>query len=229
MKQFNELTKKELSQLSDMQFDAYVDIELANRGITKTVTSEPDYPDFAKVQDILPERDMTVYEVDGYTFQDLESAQKVTELISTLPQLKTDYNYTVGSEFKYVTGSQYQKPTVTISKIYSEPKYTAIKPLLKEIKNRKEAKQEVEEADSESAINYAAIDDIKQEMRKVVRKAIAFFAEAESISNDYNKYLAISNDRDTALRTLWTVYNVQDEELKTQVLEKLQQQEGSTK
>lgn len=223
MKQFSELTKKELSELSDIQFDAYVDVALASKGITKVIKIDVDYPDFAKVGDVIPERDVVVYEVDGYTFQDLETAQRVSDLISTLPQISTDYNYDIGSEFKYVKTSFSQKPGVNITKYYSQPKYEAIKSELKAIKTKKAQQGEIEDQIVDTAIDYAAIDEIKHQMKTVVRSAVEFFSKAESITKDYDKYLTITNDKELALQTLWTIYNVQDEELKQQVLSLISQ------
>lgn len=217
MKTFNELTKKELSELNEIQIDAYIDIELANQGIVKPINTVVDYPEFVKFNADIPTPDCTVYEVDGYVFTDLESAQKVSDLVGTLQQVMTDYNYNIGSEFKYVKMPIFQKPTIAISKFYSEAKYESIKEQLKQIKEQKEKKKNENEQIVDSVIDYSAIDNVKYTIKDSVRQAINFFSKAQSIASDYEKYISITNDKEQALKTLYTVYNIQDDEMKTEI------------
>ena len=217
MKTFNELTKKELSELNEIQIDAYIDIELANQGIVKPINTVVDYPEYVKFNVDIPTPDCTVYEVDGYVFTDLESAQKVSDLVGTLQQAMTDYNYNVGSEFKYVKNAIFQKPTIAITKYYSEAKYESIKEQLKQIKEQKEKKQNENEQVIDSVIDYSAIDNVKYTIKDTVRQAINFFSKAQTIAGDYEKYISITNDKEQALKTLYTVYNIQDEEMKTEI------------
>jgi len=217
MKNFNELTKKELAELNEVQIDAYIDVELANQGVRKPINNVVDYPDFVKFSADIPTQDCTVYEVDGYVFPDLESAQKVSELVATLQQVSTDYNYNIGSEFRYVKNAVFQKPTISINKYYSEAKYESIKEQLKQIKEQKEKKKNENEEIVESVIDYSAIDDIRYKIKNSVRNAIDFFSNAKAMANDYNKYFSISNDKEVALKTLYTVYNIQDDEMKAEI------------
>jgi len=217
MKNFNELTKKELAELKEIQIEAYIDIELANQGVRKPINNVVDYPEYVKFNADIPTPDCTVYEVDGYVFSDLESAQKVLELVGTLQQVLVDYNYNVGSEFRYIKDAVFQKPTISINKYYSEAKYESIKEQLKQIKEQKDKKNNENEQIVDSIIDYSAIDNVKYTIKDTVRQAINFFSKAQSIASDYEKYISITNDKEQALKTLYTVYNIQDDEMKTEI------------
>lgn len=217
MKTFNELSKQELSQLNEMQIDAYIDIELANQNITKPIRSSIDFPDFLSMTDTVPERDMTVYECAGYTFTDLESARKVSDLLSSLPQVRTDYSYDVGSEFRYAKEQEFNNTSVEVKKYYSQAKFEAIKSQLKQLKERNKAQNKDGDVIVDDVINYSAIDDVKYAIRSKVRSAIQFFAEIQTVAKDFDKYLSIVNDEQKAYETLFTVYNIQDEDFKAAV------------
>lgn len=218
MKNFNELSKKELASLTEIQVDAYIDLELSNRGINKQITLNVNYPDYVKNIDVAPERDMTIYEVDDYYFPDIETANKFVSLLSQLTQLTTNYDWNIGSDNKYISGSKIEIPQIHIKKMYSEPKYLASKELLKQIneKSKKESKTQDEACDS--VINYEAIDNVKYEIRKSVREALGFFYQAEKCASNYEKYFTITEDKNKALNIIYSVYNIQDEEMKKEIL-----------
>lgn len=224
MKNFNELTKAELAQLSETQVLAYTDIELAKQGIVKPVDVKIDYPNYVKVQESAPEKDVVLWEVDGYKFLDLETAQNFADFVGKIQQVDTSYDYYTDSSVYYVTGSKFVRPTVQSNAFYSEAKYTAIKGILKALKESKKNKEDSTEKTLESVINYEAIDNVKYSIRNKVRCALDFFARAKTISADYLKYLTVTNDKETAINTLFTVYNVQDEELKEQVKKYIESQ-----
>lgn len=221
MKNFSELSKQELSILSEVQVDAYIDIELANQNIVKSVDVHIDFPDYLKPMTVEPERDCTVYEVDGYNFMDKETAESFANFIGGLQQVTTNYNWDVGSEFTYVSGQKITTPSIQIKQIYSEPKYEAIKSQLKTIKQERENKNKKEEKEVESAIDYDAIDRIKQDIRYTVRQAVIFFEQARKYASNYDKYFSITEDKEKALSTIFTVFNVQDEEMKEQIKQEI--------
>ena len=217
MKTINELSKKELASLSEVQVDAYIDIELANQNITKPLNIQVDYPDYVKVGDSLPEKDVEVYEVDGYTFPNMETAQKLASFVGTLPQIKQNYDYYTDESVYYVSDSFYNIPQVNIKKMYSEAKYLATKETIKQVKAKNnKSKQDKEEIVNE-VVNYDAIDRVRYEIRNKVRGALQFFAEAQKIASEYPKFFSITNDEDKSYQTLFTVYNIQDEEMKDEV------------
>lgn len=217
MKNFNELTKQELSKLNETQIDAYLDIELANQNIIKRIETNIDFPDYLKPITVEPERDLTVYEVDGYCFTNKEDADKLSQFVGTLQQCNKTYNWDIGSEFYYATNPQIKTPSIQISKVYSEPKYNAIKEQLKAIKEEIEIRNEQSDNENEIAINYEAIDNIKENIRKTVRDAVIFFEQAKNYAKNYLKYFSITEDKDKALKTIYSIYNIQDDEMKKQI------------
>jgi len=222
MKTFNELTKKELAKLDETQVDAYVDIELAEKGIVKPIITNTEFPDFLKVKGVYPETDLEIYEVDGYSFLELETAKKFAEFVGKLAQVSVDYNWDIGSEFKKAKDTFFKTPQVQVTKVYSEPKYETIKEQLKQIKIANSNKEKENDKVVDDVVNYEAIDSVKYEIKNKVRNAIDFFNKSKVISSNYTKYFGISNDKDIALNTLYSVYNIQDDELKNQILEDIE-------
>jgi len=217
MKSFNELTKEELKNLNETQIEAYIDIELANQGVVKQVNISIDYPDYIKPISVEPERDLTIYEVDGYAFTNKEDAEKLSSFVGQLQQISTSYEWSIGSEFIYAYNQKINTPSIQIKKVYSETKYNAIKENLKLIKQERERKDKEVESVNENALNYEAIEKIDYEIRDKVRDSVFFFRQAEKLAYDYDKYFQITEDKEKALETLFTVYNVQDDELKEQI------------
>lgn len=217
MKIFNELSKKELSVLNEIQVDAYVDIELANQNITKPISVSIDFPKFVSITDKAPEKDVEVYECGGYTFADMDSAQKYSTFVGTLPLVRTNYDWTNGSEHKYVQDQMFETPSVTILKCFSEAKYRAVAEQLKHLKNSKEKQNKENSNTIDDVINYDAIDSVRYEIKNKVRQAIQFFAEAQKVASDFDKYLSITGDISKAYETLYTVYNIQDQEFKDEI------------
>lgn len=217
MKTFQELSKRELSVLTEEQIDAYIDIELANKQIVKPLNLQVDYPNFVKSNGSLPEKDMTTYEVDWYYFLDLDTAQKFATFVGTLEQAQINYDYFSSESQYYVTWTQVNNPQIQIKKMYSLAKYEACKEQIKHYIENKKAQEKKNESEVYSVINYAAIDEVKYALRNSVRDAIRFFAEANKIASDYPKYLGVTGDKEQAITVLFTVYNVQDGELKTEV------------
>lgn len=224
MKNFSELSKQELATLTEIQVDAYIDLELANQKVVKSVDVHVDFPDYLKPMTVEPERDCVIYEVDGYNFIDKDTAEKFSTFVGTLQQATTNYDWNVGSEFYYISSQKVSTPSIQIKRIYSEPKYRAIESQLKSIKQERERKNKQEEVEVVSAIDYEAIDRIKQSVRYTVRQAICFFEEAKKYANNYDKYFSITEDKEKALSTIFTVFNVQDEEMKEQVKKEIESQ-----
>lgn len=217
MKNFNELTKQELASLNETQVDAYIDIELANQGVVKQTEVNIDFPDYLKPITVEPERDAIVYEVDGYAFTNKEDAEALSNFVGKLQQCSTTYNWDIGSEFYYSTTPKIQTPLINIKKVYSEPKYNAIKEQLKSIKKERELRNKKAEDQNDVAINYEAIDNIRENIRRDVRNAIIFFDSAKNYAKNYPKYFSITEDKEKALNTIFTVYNIQEEDLKKQI------------
>jgi len=217
MKNFNELTKQELASLNETQVDAYIDIELANQGVVKQTEVKIDFPDYLKPITIEPERDLIIYEVDGYCFTNIEEAEALSNFVGKLQQCSNTYNWDIGSEFYYATSPKITTPSINIKKVYSEPKYNAIKEQLKSIKKERDSRNKQEETQNKNAIDYEAIDNIKENIRRAARNAIIFFDSAKNYAKNYPKYFSITEDKEKALNTIFTVYNIQDEDLKEQI------------
>lgn len=217
MKNFNELTKQELANLSEIQVDAYIDLELANQNVVKEISYNIDFPDYIKPMSVEPEKDLKIYQVDGYNFLDKETAEKFSSFVGTLQQISLNYEWECGSDFYYAYNQKVETPIIQIKSVYSKPKFEAIKSQLKTIKQEREKRNKDNDKNEENAINYEAIDNIKQNIRSKVREAIIFFEKAKQYANNYEKYFAITEDKEKALNTIFTVFNIQDDEMKEQI------------
>lgn len=223
MKTINELNKKELAQLTEQQVEAYIDIELATQSIIKPIVTDINFPNYVTQNESLPERDVCVYQVDGYSFVSMEDANKLASFISTIQQVKTDYDYLNGTSVHYLKETQYITPPVQITRMYSNAKYQASKEKIKQILGKEKEEAKTNSEDIESVINYDAIDRVKYEIRGKVRDAITFFAQVDRVAEDYDKYMSIVNDSNKAYETLFTVYNIQNQEMKDCITEKVEE------
>jgi hypothetical protein len=217
MKQFNELTKEELSNLTEVQIEAYIDLELAKQGIVKGMEINLNFPDYIKPSTLAPEKDFVIYEVSNHTFLNKEDAETFANTLGKLHQITTDYNWDVGIEYRYAKEKRIETPVIEIKKVYSELKYNAIKDQLKQIKKEKEKKEKESNEVNNVVINYEAIDEVKNSIKDKVRSAIYFLEQVKKYSDSYDKYFAITEDKEKALSTIFTVYNIQDEDMKERI------------
>jgi len=214
MKKFDDLTKQELVKLTAEQVDAYIDITLAENNIKKPINLNIDFPEFVKSLDKYPEKDLKVYQCESLYFTDIKDAQIYSEKLSKLQQVKVDYNYSYGSENKYIGEPFFSTPDINIVKIYSKQKYETVKEQIKQINEANEKKKETV---IEDTVDYDAVDKTKDNIRSKVRGAIVFFEKVKVISENYDKYFEITNNKTTALATLFKVYDVTDTETKDEV------------
>lgn len=227
MKNFSELTHDELINLTQEQIEAYSDIAIAEAGLKKTAYVKLDLPEYLKNigKFCPPERDVTTYQVEDWSFTEMEKAQEFSKLIASfIPYtVSTNYDWDTGSEYRYISGSGKER-TISINTIqtYSREKYEGIKAQLKNLKKLKEDETNKEDEQIESVIDYEAVENIERTIKYKVVDALNTEAKVESIVNNYDKYFSITNDKNKTIETLFTVFSIADDFTRDLINKKLE-------
>lgn len=136
MKQFNELTEKEINNLTQEEIDMYVKLIKAENGIK--IIQKPLVPDYFKVK----EPDITVYYTEKFgkqlVFEDLKEAEKLVQTLTSFETVsQSDYNYDLGSENHYLKPafeSNYGRrwDDIQSMKVYSKELWNEVHELVKQ-------------------------------------------------------------------------------------------------
>lgn len=215
MKNFNDLSNQELSELNETQVSAYIDVELAKQNITKPTNRKNDFPVFVKEENA-PERDAVIYCVNDLCFSDAEEAQQLVTFLRGKNLYRSDYDWNTGSQYKYVNKHEKQF-NVSTEDLYSKKKYESIKGLLQAIEENKKKKASEEKDEFADIVDYEAYDLAVAEVKRKVREAIIYIGKIKEIALEYKKYLSITDVEEKAIQTLFTVYNVTDEKMQKEI------------
>lgn len=128
MKRFEDLSKKEILNLSDEQIGMYIDMKCAENGVPLLPLKpiEPQTVNFGP--------DITVYKVGEYAFTNAEEAENLLDLIKTLDVYNLDWQY-VKSASRYVLKRFADTDNaigIEAKKVYSEEFWNSIKDKLDE-------------------------------------------------------------------------------------------------
>lgn len=226
MKSFNELTHEELLSLTQEQIEAYCDIAVAQAGLTKSIVPNVELPKYLSNIDILcaPERDVTLYEIDGKWFPTYEIAQEYAIMLSKFmeKQVYTDYEYSVGSEYRYVNGQRrLSKETIGVEMFYSKEKFESIKQQLTELKNKKKSEEQKEEESVQTVINYEALEQVARQIKRTVKEALLLEDKISTVVSSYDKYFSITKEKEKTIETLFAVFGLVNDKEREMVRTKL--------
>lgn len=119
MKIFSDLTDKEILELSAVQINQFIAIEMARKGLVEPFpVKEP-----SSIED---EMDVEVFCTNGVYFSTMADALACI----ALNPVKLNYNYQIGYKFKYVD-KEMRKEVETV-RAFSKEKYDQISSLIKE-------------------------------------------------------------------------------------------------
>ncbi len=183
MKPFEQLNDAELVSLSGEQVLDYIKLKKAETGIK--IIARPDEPKYQ----ILPDPDLTLYEVCGFCFKDQAVAASVCAAINGALKdaYKLDYNWRGSNRVEYAktfTGSLEQ---VEMKLVYSMPVYDSIRDVLTSNTRIEEAYKKVKDAfDEEEEKSESIIAGIHDAITNA-RERIAMFREYKSHIIEYLK------------------------------------------
>jgi len=125
-KLFEQLTDKELLELTQEQIDWYIKLKKAEAGIR--IISCPAMPEYREI----PKTDMILYDVVGFNFIDRETAEEVAKVINSFisKAYAVNCNWDVGSDFKYAKPFTGNLVDVKLENVFSELTYNSIKDIL---------------------------------------------------------------------------------------------------
>lgn len=211
MKKLEDYTNEELSLLTELEVENLIDIECMRAGVPLSITPKPVLKEVPKIED--PTN--VIYTVDSYSLTDKNEADQLVTLLAAIEsRVTTDYDYNVsGSNYKYY--KKYNNPVdVKKTTCYSKEEYNELADIIKSRKTieeyNKNILKEYNEFTSErrEVVNTVieAIDDAKQEMRKI-----------NEALNIYKKYVELS-DGDVEIANKFFEQNSKVSEYKDEVL-----------
>ena len=200
MKRIEELSEKEILNLTQEEIEKMVKLLWANEGVK--IIDRPKEPEYSAV----PPEDILAYRIDGVNciFLDINEALKAQSLMRELKSL-TDYSYDnfIRIEKDFKSGFP-----INDFRLYSKALHGEIKELIHENNKAKEA-YEVEVAGYESIKGqqdelssriYNRVDSVRKKYFKMDRMR-------EIYTNDY---LPLAGDREAAMSFLKKAYDINE-------------------
>lgn len=206
MKRLEEHSKAELLELTPEQINTLIDLECAHAGI-RLLPELPEKPDLEP-----PEPDVVIFNVEGATFVNLEDAQKVADLMSSLPRCRY---YTWDNE-----GVKDENNPIVVQreKAFSPGHASRTANQKEEIKRRQkiydDAKREFDKINNERK-------DIRESVHEALNVAQSERDRIDAYKREYDKYLGLANgDSEIAMNFLLKARNEETEfieQLKTEI------------
>lgn len=191
MRRYTDLTKKELSELSEEQRNHYIDLEIAFAGIVPVLQPQP----FLQREPLLEKKDL-VFNIFGdfyvKTLEDVEAISKIQIFTS-----KYDY-YKAGYDYKFMEETEV---SATPTKFYLKEDIDHQGTALKEYKDKKEAYQ-TEFKEYESFLKKT--QDIRKEFDNAYNAAIKFYASVELARKQYARFLELTEGNKEIARNFFT-------------------------
>lgn len=189
MKRLNEYTDAELLELEQAgDIELLIDQECAHEGIPllPTLPTPPKKPENL--------RDQRVYKIAGLYFESMKDAQKVLNLLETMPLLKP--TYAPGGNYSYLMAAQmepddYSWPKIEQEMYFSEERWMKVK---KSIASQEEAKKTYEDAKKE----YDRIEESRQTIRDEITERITayqnYLCRRDQAHELYQRYLRLAEN-----------------------------------
>ncbi|MDR1370123.1 MAG: hypothetical protein LBJ72_08395 [Dysgonamonadaceae bacterium] len=199
MKKINELTEREILDLTEEQIQKMIKACWVEEGVK--IIKNPEEPEYHKI----PQEDLIHYRVEGfsYAFSDPEEADRARDFIRGMKSLK---DYTYGSDYKKIERNCSVKPNTESAGVYSSGLYETVKPLLEE--NSKI--RGVYEIDlSEYEAEKIKQDELSVRILNRIEEVRDEYAKMERIWKLYrDEYLPLAGDEVIAMAFLKKAYAV---------------------
>lgn len=197
IKRISELNKEELANLSIGEIKDIIDYECALTGVK--LLEEPVEPQYDK-----PETDKKIYKIGDFVLDNIEDAQKIHALVTSMKLYRTDTNNYTDYYIEPLTKNDYNYPEIQISDVYLKETYDKIKPELISYQNRM---NEYNEKSNEFEDNKVSVDEIKKKLQDRIKWAYEYTSHVKNYTKIFNRYLELSNnDLNIARKFLLNVY-----------------------
>lgn len=186
LKPFETLTDEELLALTREQIDWYIKLKKAEAGVR--IVNCPETPQYRAI----PDKDMTLFDVAGFNFEDRETAEEVAKLINSKisKAYRVDYEWSMGSDKQYARPYEGNLVDVKIENVYKQETYNGIKDVLVSNKKIEKAYQEIkDEYDEQESKSSDIINNIYNKIDEARRRKQDFEMAVERIK----EYLRLSN------------------------------------
>lgn len=214
MKRLSEYTNEELINLTKEEYDNLVDSECMSEGAPLSI-EVPIYKEIPSV----PEPEVVLYEVSGFSFEDESEAKEFLKVVNSLKScVRTDYDFYIrDSSYSYVAERNVrQNNRIVEKKVYTEETYDSVKSTLETINAIKEYNNDVKvEYKSKCKQRAAIIADVNV----AISNAKDEFIRLEKALQLYKRYLALSEGNETIAQSFFSATEYAD--LFPKVLEKI--------
>ena len=214
MKRFDDYEPSELLEMTSEEIEQLVDLECAFRGVA-LLPESPTVP--AEVQ---AGPDVTVYNAGGKIFRDEADAQKVCDLINSLPYLETyylsgGYSYSGPQGVKF-SDKEHDMESVRESRYWTPEHYDKHRAAIAEYK---EAKERYDRDRKEYERILSERNAVAEEIHSIRAQAQAERDKVAGIEREFNRYVQIAaGDRDQALKFYLHARDEDDEDFVREVL-----------
>lgn len=198
MVRYWDLTTKQKSELTQEDIRSLIKIELMEKGVV--VPSPPTLVDVQEVVELSQVNVYTVMSRDKYMSRKIVVAfanEKDAIAFTQMNPLAIDYDYSIGSAYKYV------RPLVDLSisvdQYYTYADITQMAAMLRE---RKAALDSNAKAQSEFTKANKIVEEASQDLFEDWHKANATKRRMEVIKRTLDDYIKTAGDRETALKFL---------------------------
>lgn len=178
-------TDDELVLMNDEQLEDLIKTECMCDG----VVTEYFKPEPVKIPSI-PLRDKKIYSFSFSVCDESESIEMEKRINELKSLCKCDYDYSVGSEYKYVAAKSAEEIVPSVINVYSEESYKNIKPTLMTIKNLKDTYEDLACEYDEKSEDYA---EIRSKVMERYYQASNNKSKLDRAVSMYQEYLRLSN------------------------------------
>ncbi len=186
MKRYQDYTKEEMAELTTEEVNRLIELEIAYEGIIPV-----EEPELKKVPTVDIKPSIEAYSVYGLYFKDSDKAHTLAEL----DPLEDAYDYSLGSEYKYLKKKESLICTKGVEKVkfYDKNELTKISSLLKE---KKDVEKQNESASQEWEEYNRSIQSIRDGVWDFYYKACNAKSKLETAQKHYehHKVLADGNE-----------------------------------
>lgn len=184
MKEIADYTKEEVLELSDEQIHEMVDYQCAVQGVPLIEAPAP-------VMEEMPPKDLTVFEVAGFSFERESDAQEIVDLIAEKVKLDVGYDYGYGYDNTYVKGIADACPAMRRVSVYSFEQFEKLKEEIKSVKERKDKYEKLKGAFDKADRKRS---DIREEIMEVVYEIQREHQKEEEMRYEFIKYMNLAED-----------------------------------
>lgn len=194
VKRYDDFSREEMAVLTQDEVDRLIDIECAHLGVPLLFDLPP------KPERVLPEKDVTMFGVAGFYFQERSQALSVLDaILENGPIFRTTYDASV-EVFEEVDENRYDFPNISPKTLCSRKEAAKLRSTAEAYSRAKEdwdaLKKEWDDVKSRRS-------EVADAVRSRYREAVAWKQKDQELTALFSRYVDLSGgDKNTAMKFL---------------------------